>query len=138
MVRCFIEFCFHLFICLVCFFRLRCKTRLIMCTNREIKTLWVCQEFVFVWVLLSVYICLMFLVLSYSWPFCQPALCLSSGSHLSVLFSLLGGLSSLSAPWWSETPSTGRWRPLIAVCHFVCQYLVKQQLIWGFIHTWLI
>lgn len=34
-------------------------------------------------------------------------------SRLSV--TLLDGLSFLSAPWWSGTPSTGRWRPWTAV-----------------------
>lgn len=34
-------------------------------------------------------------------------------SRLSI--TLLGGRSSLSAPWWSGTPSTGRWRPSTAV-----------------------
>lgn len=34
---------------------------------------------------------------------------------LSSVLAFLGGPSSSSAPWWSVTPSTGRWRPSTAV-----------------------
>lgn len=54
----------------------------------------------------------------------------------TACFLSAGGRSSSSALWWSETPSTGRWRPSTAVSLCLSlHYLVKYQLASSFLFT---